>query len=420
MRPDLFVTSLLLSAMPAAAADGARLVLLRVQYVGTDYAKAIAEDGGLLSAFEWEEQRTYLREAAEAYRALAPDGGLGTDFAALQAAVDAKTAPSVVGHGAQLLAIRVGRELSVGRYPLLWPSLEGAERNWQRHCASCHGDAGAGDGPAALALDPKPPDLRSPAWSTHRSPLQLYDAITLGLPGTAMPSFDAELGGAAGWSLAFWLLTLTPPRGAPPDGGPWVGLSELAERSTAELAERARLDRGWTEEEGLRWADALRRAPPPPLTVPAAMECLASAARRAQALVAEGRRAEARDVHAAGYYDCVEPVEEQLLPTHAPELLRLEQHVQALAAAIAGTPAQRRASVATEAQAVVLAAAHFAEALAPPVEPAPVVAPAPSPPPPAAPPAPAPEAPDEDTPTGVALLAALVAAGVVAVFARRR
>jgi len=29
-----------------------------------------------------------------------------------------------------------------------------------RHCAVCHGERGAGDGPAAASLNPRPPDLR--------------------------------------------------------------------------------------------------------------------------------------------------------------------------------------------------------------------------------------------------------------------
>lgn len=35
---------------------------------------------------------------------------------------------------------------------------------FKMRCATCHGEKGAGDGPGAAALDPKPRDFRDPAW----------------------------------------------------------------------------------------------------------------------------------------------------------------------------------------------------------------------------------------------------------------
>ncbi len=280
-----WVLAVVLGAAPSAwASDPARLVLLRLHRVATDYARVVPGDGGAVSTVAWEAQRTSLRDATQAYRRLVPDGGLEADFASLVAAVDARAPPSVVAEAADLLARRVGREQRVARYPLLWPGFEGAARTWAERCASCHGDAGAGDGPAARALRPPPPDLSATGWADHRSPLHLYDVITQGIPGTAMPGFEAELGGVAGWSLAFWLLTLAPARGLAPDGGPWIGLSELTERSTAQLAQRATLEHGLSEGEASRWADALRRGAPPLLSVPRAMDCLAQGAQVAREL----------------------------------------------------------------------------------------------------------------------------------------
>ena len=40
------------------------------------------------------------------------------------------------------------------------PSGELGQRVFRKHCASCHGSGGAGDGPAAAALKNKPADLR--------------------------------------------------------------------------------------------------------------------------------------------------------------------------------------------------------------------------------------------------------------------
>lgn len=39
-----------------------------------------------------------------------------------------------------------------------------AETVWQTRCTTCHGAAGRGDGPAAVALTPKPRDFSVAAW----------------------------------------------------------------------------------------------------------------------------------------------------------------------------------------------------------------------------------------------------------------
>jgi mono/diheme cytochrome c family protein len=56
---------------------------------------------------------------------------------------------------------------------------------YAKNCASCHGPNGAGDGPSANALLPKPNDLTSSRYA----PVGLANAIWNGVPGTAMPGF---------------------------------------------------------------------------------------------------------------------------------------------------------------------------------------------------------------------------------------
>jgi cbb3-type cytochrome c oxidase subunit I len=54
-----------------------------------------------------------------------------------------------------------------------------------RDCAGCHGPAGHGDGPAAVALLPKPRDLTTDRFSSAA----LSDALWLGVPGSSMPGW---------------------------------------------------------------------------------------------------------------------------------------------------------------------------------------------------------------------------------------
>jgi high-affinity iron transporter len=64
--------------------------------------------------------------------------------------------------------------------------LEGEGLFLQR-CASCHGTAGAGDGPMADALTRLPADVGSFVWQVEKSDAQIAQAIRDGIPGTAMP-----------------------------------------------------------------------------------------------------------------------------------------------------------------------------------------------------------------------------------------
>jgi len=58
-------------------------------------------------------------------------------------------------------------------------------RLYARHCATCHGDAGGGDGPAARYLTPAPTRLAEHEYSTER----LTQVLWNGVAGTAMPAW---------------------------------------------------------------------------------------------------------------------------------------------------------------------------------------------------------------------------------------
>jgi mono/diheme cytochrome c family protein len=60
-------------------------------------------------------------------------------------------------------------------------------------CAACHGDTGAGDGPAAAALVPRPRNFRDPAFWKGRTAVQLRLVVKHGRPGTMMQPFDGVL-----------------------------------------------------------------------------------------------------------------------------------------------------------------------------------------------------------------------------------
>lgn len=70
------------------------------------------------------------------------------------------------------------------------PSID-STKLYQQQCVACHGKEGKGDGPAAVAFDPKPVDLADSAFQTSRTDEQIFEAISEGKQ--AMPSFSAQL-----------------------------------------------------------------------------------------------------------------------------------------------------------------------------------------------------------------------------------
>ena len=64
------------------------------------------------------------------------------------------------------------------------------------YCATCHGDAGAGDGPAASALNPKPRNLAEKGYIATRPDGDLLKVIKEGGPALGKSPLMAPFGGA--------------------------------------------------------------------------------------------------------------------------------------------------------------------------------------------------------------------------------
>jgi putative copper resistance protein D len=78
---------------------------------------------------------------------------------------------------------------------------------YAQNCASCHGEFGHGDGPAAASLPVKPANLAEHGAS-HR-PGDLYWWIAQGIPGSPMPGFAAKLSDSDIWTVVQFLRALS-------------------------------------------------------------------------------------------------------------------------------------------------------------------------------------------------------------------
>src|SRR5216684_1100250 len=68
-------------------------------------------------------------------------------------------------------------------------SLNEGKSLFAANCASCHGDTGAGDGPAAGALAPSPTNFQLKEPTEERA----WEVLENGVPGTAMPPWQTQL-----------------------------------------------------------------------------------------------------------------------------------------------------------------------------------------------------------------------------------
>jgi len=220
------VIALLLGTSPPVPEQGDQAPTVR--RLATTTALAAEEyglgirDGKVVAPAEVEEARLFLTEARRTAALLPPEAGRATTAAidALLAMV-ARTAPpdSVAARARQLGAALAGQfGITLDEIPERPPLLARGAGIYQTQCAACHGPAGRGDGPAAQALNPVPPDLTDFRRLAAATPLDFFRRITIGVTGTAMPAYEGRLTTEERWAVTVYstLLRFPAPRGEVP------------------------------------------------------------------------------------------------------------------------------------------------------------------------------------------------------------
>jgi high-affinity iron transporter len=89
---------------------------------------------------------------------------------------------------------------------------------YAENCASCHGELGRGDGPAASGMTPAPPAIGDQAAMADRTPALLFRVISVGIAGTPMAAYGDRLTADQRWDIVAYLHQLRgaamPPREA--------------------------------------------------------------------------------------------------------------------------------------------------------------------------------------------------------------
>lgn len=205
------------AAWPVAAQDpaaAARRIAALTQLAAEEYRLGVS-GGRIVLPEEVEEARLFLAEARRNVAAL-PTPSAAPAVAALDSLdrMVARTAePDSVVSQVRAMLTRLGRELNIvlDDIPSLPPSLVRGREIYLSTCASCHGVAGAGDGPAAATLTPRPANLADSVGLGSSSPLDFYRRITVGVAGTAMAPYEHALSAADRWSVALYAATLRLP-----------------------------------------------------------------------------------------------------------------------------------------------------------------------------------------------------------------
>ncbi|AYC34774.1 cystathionine gamma-synthase [Pseudomonas cavernae] len=229
----LALASLSLRAEPLA---GAAQALHLLDYLGADYPATVAA-GQVQHDGEYRQQLealATLQGLIVALPAHAERAALEQGVVSLQAAVKQRQEGAGVARQARQLAAQLAAAYEVSQAPLITPDPSRGAPLYAQHCAVCHGDSGAGDGPAAIGMQPAPGDLRDSARLDQLSLYDLFNTLGLGIDGSDMPAFADQLDERQRWDLAAYIASFS--AGPAAAQGPRFDLAELARQTPAELA----------------------------------------------------------------------------------------------------------------------------------------------------------------------------------------
>lgn len=172
--------------------------------------------GRIVSPAEVGEARLFLRESRRSAALLPVEARTGTldQIDSLIRLVDRVGPPDSLDARVRRLATSLSNRFSVplDDIPAQPPSLSRGAAVYRANCAGCHGSTGRGDGPMARGLEPKPANLADAGALRDQSPLDYYRRITIGVVGTAMPSFESRLTAEDRWAAALYATLLRLPQ----------------------------------------------------------------------------------------------------------------------------------------------------------------------------------------------------------------
>jgi high-affinity iron transporter len=290
----------------ADSVDGAAQALHLLDYIGADYPSTVT-DGKVVDESEYREQvefLTVLQGLIVALPARPERAELERGVADLQKAVEQRVDGALVARQARQLGARLAVTYEISQAPIITPDPTRGAPLYAQHCAVCHGDAGAGDGPAGIGLTPPPANLQDAARLDRLSLYDIYNTLGLGIEGTDMPAFANQLDDRQRWDVATYIAGLSADASAAQ--GKAFNLADLARQTPAEVSAA----------EGPQAAATFRaqRAQPPQVQRGPAqlLDYTSTTLDKSLAAYQAGDREQAYDLSVAAYLEGFELVESSL------------------------------------------------------------------------------------------------------------
>jgi len=191
----------------ADTVEGAPQALHLLDYIGADYPQTV-QAGKVIDESEYREQLEFikvLQVLIAAMPAKPEKAGLEQGVSTLRSAITARQDGADVARQARQLGAKLAVAYEVSQAPIITPDPTRGAPLYAQHCSVCHGDTGAGDGPAGVGLTPPPANLRDTARLDHLSLYAIYTTVGLGVEGTDMPAFADQLDDRQRWDLATYI-----------------------------------------------------------------------------------------------------------------------------------------------------------------------------------------------------------------------
>lgn len=296
-------STLALAESPAEAGKALHLL----DYIGADYPPTV-RDGKVIDDGEYREQQEFSAVLADLVKGLpanAEQNALEQGVQALRQAIDQRQDGAAVAKQARQLGARLAVAYEVSQAPVITPDPARGASLYTQNCSICHGDTGAGDGPAGVGLEPAPANLRNTERLDQLSLFDLYNTLNLGIDGTEMPSFADQLDERQRWDVAAYIASFTADPQAAKGDKTW-NLADLARQTPAEVAAN--------EGPGAVEAFRAQRAQPPQVKRGPAqlLDYTASTLDKSLAAYRTGDHDQAYDLSVAAYLEGFELVESSL------------------------------------------------------------------------------------------------------------
>ena len=198
-------------AASANSPEGASQALHLIDYIGADYPPTV-ENGKVIDETEYREQLEFLAVLKGLIADLPqrPERDeLVQGVNALQTAIEKREDGTAVAREARQLGAKLAVAYEVSQAPAITPDPTRGVPLYAQHCSVCHGETGAGDGPASVGMTPPPANLRDGQRLDRLSLYAIYNTLGLGVEGTDMPSFADQLDERQRWDLATYIAGLS-------------------------------------------------------------------------------------------------------------------------------------------------------------------------------------------------------------------